>query len=162
MFAVALSLLFGFFQSPQTGTVVGLVKLPNGSIPSQAAHVVLLPPKYMEAWNKLVQERLDNYWEIFKPELAVNRERITDIYRMVHVEAFRSITSTMRRDLGLGSSKFLKDSTPGGQFEFSGIPLGTYEVLVQTTSGGEDIVWARTITIENDTPIFVDLGKPVS
>jgi hypothetical protein len=162
MLFVAVSLLVGLFQAPQTGTVVGLVKLPNGAKPNQAVHVVLLPSKYIEVWNKLVQERLDNYWEIFKPELAVNKERITDVYRMVHVESFRSITSTMRRDMGVGAANFVKDASAGGQFEFRGIPLGTYQVLVQTTSGGEDIVWARTINIENDIPIFVDLGKPVS
>jgi hypothetical protein len=162
MFALALSVLLTFVQTPQTGTVVGSVKLPNGSQPSQAAHVALVPPKYIETWNKLVQERLDNYWEIFKPELAVNRERITDIYRMVHVEAFRSITLTMRRDLGVGSAKFMQDASAGGQFEFRNLPLGSYEVLVQTTSGGQDIVWARSINVENDIPVFVDLGKPVS
>ncbi|MBV8140799.1 MAG: hypothetical protein JOZ60_02000 [Verrucomicrobia bacterium] len=113
-------------------------------------------------WNKQVQQRLDNYWEIFKPELATNKEHIADIYRMVHIEAFRYVTSTMRRELGLGSSKFMKDSGPGGQFEFHDIPFATYQVLAETTAKGEDIVWSRTIDVDTEVPIFVDLGKPVS
>src|SRR5215470_14174187 len=114
-------------QVTQTGTVVGLVKLPNGSKPPQPVHVALLPPKYTEMWNKQAQQRLDNYWEIFKPELAVKREHISDILRMVNVEAFRYVTAAMRRELGESASKYIKDAAPNGAFELRGIPLGTYE-----------------------------------
>lgn len=162
MLALALSLFLAFFQTPQTGTVVGLVKLPNSGQPASASHVILLPPKYTEMWNKQVQQRLDNYWEIFKPELATNKEHITDIYRMVHVEAFRYVTSTMRRELGESSSRFIKDTTPNGQFEFRGVPFATYQVLAESTANGNDIVWSTTIDVDTDVPIFVDLGKPVS
>jgi hypothetical protein len=162
VFAIALSILLGLVQGAQTGTVVGVVKLPNGGKPAQAAHVTLLPPKYTEVWNKQVQQRLDNYWEVFKPEFAVNKEHFMDFYRIAHVEAFRSVVSTMKRELGDGSSKLVKDASPAGQFEFRGIPLGTYQILVQATANGQDIVWSRTIEVQNDIPIFVDLGKPVS
>jgi hypothetical protein len=82
---------------------------------------------------------------------------------MVHVEAFGYIASTMRRDLGeSGASKFMKDASPAGQFEFRGIPFGTYQVLARTTAGGQDIVWSTTIDVDTDVPIFVDLGKPVT
>jgi hypothetical protein len=162
MLALVLTAFLAIFQSPQTGTVAGLVKLPNGSRPTQPARVILLPPKYTEMWNKQVQQRLDNYWEVFKPELAVNREHITDVYRMVHVEAFQYATSTMRRELGDGASKFIKDTSATGQFEFRGIPFATYQILAETTSGGENVVWSRTIDVDTDVPVFVDLGKPVS
>ena len=162
MFAIALSIFLGLVQAPQTGTVVGVVKLPNGAKPAQAAHVALLPPKYAEVWNKQVQQRLDNYWEAFKPEFAVNKEHFMDFYRIAHVESFRSVVSTMRRELGDSASKLIKDSSPEGQYEFRGIPVGTYQILVQATSSGEDIVWSRTVEVQNDIPIFVDLGKPVS
>jgi hypothetical protein len=163
MLALAFSVLLSVFQASQTGTVVGLVKLPNGSKPAPGAHVILLPPKYTEMWNRQVQQRLDNYWEIFKPELAVNKEHITDIYRMVHVEAFQNVTSAMRRELGSqGASRFIKDASPAGQFEFRGIPFATYQILAETTSGGQDVVWSRTIDVDDDVPVFVDLGQPVS
>ena len=163
MLAVVLSVFLGLFQTSQTGTVVGSIKLPNGSKPATVAHVMLLSPKYSEVWNKQVQQRLDNYWEIFKPELAVKKERITDVYRMVHVEAFQNVTSTMRRELGSeGASRFMKDASPAGQFEFRGIPLATYQILAETTSGGQDVVWSRTIDVDSDVPVFVDLGQPVS
>ena len=163
MLAFVLSVFLGLYQSPQTGTVVGLIKLPHGSKPATAAHVLLLPPKYTEVWNKQVQQRLDNYWEVYKPELAVHREHITDIYRMVHVEAFGYVASAMRRELGdAGASKFMKDASSGGQFEFRGIPFATNQVLAQTLVGGENIVWATTIDVDTDVPVFVDLGKPVT
>jgi hypothetical protein len=162
MLALVLSLFLGLVQAAQTGTVAGLVKLPNGSRPTQPARVILLPPNYTEMWNKQVQQRLDNYWEIFKPELLENREHVTDIYRMAHVEAFQYVTATMRRDLGDGASKFIKDTSPNGQFEFRGIPFATYQILAETTAGGENIIWSRTIDVDTEVPVFVDLGRPVS
>jgi hypothetical protein len=162
MLALVLSLFLGLVQTAQTGTVAGLVKLPNGSRPTQPARVTLLPPKYAEMWNKQVQQRLDNYWEIFKPELLENREHVTDIYRMAHVEAFQYVTATMRRDLGDGASTFIKDTSAIGQFEFRGIPFATYQILAETTAGGQNIVWSRTIDVDTEVPVFVDLGRPVS
>ena len=149
-------------QAPQTGTVVGLVKFADGAKPAEPARVVLLTPKYTEVWNKQVQQRLDNYWEIFKPEFAANKERFMDFDRIAHVEAFRYVASTMRRELGDSASKLMKDTSPSGQFEFQGIPLGTYQILVQATSKGQDVVWSRTVEVQTEIPIFVDLGKPVS
>ena len=161
---IALSILLGLFQTavPQTGTVVGIVKLPDASNKPQAARVALLPAKYIEVWNKQVQQRLDNYWEIFKPELAVNRDRFADLDRMAHVEAFRYITSTMRREMGESASKLITDASANGQFEFRGVPFGTYQLLVQATFNGQDVVWSKALEVQTDIPIFVDLGKPVS
>ena len=88
MLAVALAILAGIFQVPETGTILGLVKLPSGK-PGQSARVVLLPPKYTEVWNRQVQQRMDNYWEVYKPELAVKREHIANLYRLAHVESLR-------------------------------------------------------------------------
>jgi len=161
VFAVALAIFFGFFQIPETGTVLGLVKLPSGK-PGQAAHVVLLPPKYTEVWNRQVQQRIDNYWEIYKPELAVKKEHIADLYRLAHVESLRYVIATMRRELGDGASKYIKETPSTGQFEFRGLPFGSYQLLVQATAEGEDIIWSRIVDVGTNVPIFVDLGKPVS
>jgi hypothetical protein len=68
----------------------------------------------------------------------------------------------MRREMGEGASKLIKDSTPTGQFEFANVPFGTYELLVQTTINGQDFVWSKTVDVQSEIPIFVDLGKPVS
>ena len=161
MFAVALAIFFAVFQVPETGTLLGLVKLPSGK-PGQAARVVLLPPKYTEVWNRQVQQRLDNYWEVYKPELAVKKEHIADLYRLAHVESLRYVIATMRRELGDGASKYIKETPATGQFEFRGIPFGTYQLLVQVTAEGEDITWSRIVDVGTTVPIFVDLGKPVS
>jgi hypothetical protein len=163
MLALVLSAFLTLLQAPtQTGTVTGVVKLPNGSRPTQTARAALLPAKYADMWNKQMQQRLDNYWEIYKPELLVNKEHVTEIYRMAHVEAFRYITSTMRRELGEGASKYIKDTSANGQFEFRDIPFGTYQLLVGTAAAGQDVVWSRTIDVDSDVPVFADLGQPVS
>lgn len=161
MFAVALSLLMGFFQVSETGTVIGLVKLPDGK-PGQGARVVLAPPKYIELWNKEVQQRLDNYWEIYKPELLANKDLVPKLYRLAYVEALRNLVTTMRRDLGEGVSKYVQLAGPTGQFEFRSIPFGTYQLLVQATADGDEITWSRIVDVQTQIPIFVDLGKPAS
>ena len=164
MFALTFSILISLFQTPaaQLGTVVGIVKLPEAARVSQAPRVALLPSKYIEVWNKQVQQRLDNYWEIFKPELAVNRERFSEVSRMAQMEAFGYVTSNMRRDLGDGASKFIMNASATGQFEFRDLPFGTYQALVQAVVNGQEAVWSKSIQVQSDIPVFVDLGKPVS
>jgi hypothetical protein len=161
MLTVALSILVGFFQVSETGTVISLVKLPSGP-PSQGARVVLAPPKYIEVWNKEVQQRLDNYWEIYKPELLANKDLVPKLYRLAYVEALRNLVATMRHDLGDGVSKYLKETSSTGQFEFRGIPFGTYQLLVQAKTDNDDITWSRIVDVQTSVPIFVDLGKPAS
>jgi len=160
--ATCLSILLFLLQATHTGTIVGVVKPPDALKPAQAARVALLPPKYTEVWNKQMQTRLDNYWEMFKPEFAANKEHFTDFIRAAQLESFRFVTSSMRRDLGDGASKLLKESSATGQFEFTGIPFGTYQLLVQATVNGREIIWSKPVEVQTDIPIFVDLGKPVS
>ena len=162
MSSAVLSLFLVLFQAAQTGIVVGVVKLPGGAQPAAAARVVLLPPNYIEVWNKQVQTRLDNYWELFKPEFAGNKERFVEFNRLAQLESFRYITSSMRRDLGLEASKLMKEAGPGGQFEFTGIPVGTYQLLVLATVNGQDMIWSKAVDVQTAIPVFVDLGKPVS
>jgi hypothetical protein len=161
LLVIGLSVLLGLAQVSQTGTVIGLVKLPGGK-PSPAARVVLLPPKYTELWNRQVQQRIDNYWETFKPEFAINKQHFSDFYKLAHAESLRFVITAMRRDLGDGATKYIKDTASTGEFQFGGIPFGAYQLLVQATAGGEDIIWSRTVDIQTNIPIFVDLGRPVS
>ena len=155
MLTVALGILIALLQSTQTGTVIGLVKAPT-------TRVVLLTPKYTELWNKQNQQRLDNYWELFKPDFAAHKEHFTDFIRISNLESFAYVTSAMRRELGLGASQLIKDVSATGQFEFRGIPFGRYLILMQTTINNQDVVWTRMVEVNTDIPVFVDLSKPTS
>ena len=149
-------------QSAGTGTVVGIVKLPNSDKPVQGARVVLLPPNYVETWNKQVQQRLDNYWETFKPAIFANKDHYADVDRVAHEEAMNSVVSTMRRELGSAANQFIKQASATGQFEFPDVPFGTYQILIQAAVDGRDFLWARPVHVRAGIPIFVDLGKPLS
>lgn len=163
MLTPALSILLAIFQAAQTGTLVGLVTIPGNGQPLQEARLTLLPPKYTELWNKQAQTRLDNYWEIFKPEFAANKEHFAEFDRMAQIEAFRSVASTMRRDLGEAvATRLIKNSSSSGQFEFNGVPFDTYQLIVVATVNGRDVIWSKSIDVHTDIPIFVDLGKPLS
>ncbi len=162
MLSSIFSLLLVLLQASHTGTVVGIVKLPDNSKPAQGARIVLLPPKYTEVWNRQVQTRLDDYWEMFKPDFAAKKERFFEFETLAEVQSFRYVTSNMRRDLGDAASKLMKESSATGQFEFTSVPFGTYQLLVQATVNAKDIIWSKTVDVQSDVPIFVDLGKPVS
>jgi hypothetical protein len=158
--AVAI-LVLSLLQAAQTGTVIGVVKAPARDLPA-SARAVLLPPKYTEIWNRQVQTRLDNYWEIFKPEFIRNKEHFLDFHRMAQVEAFRYVTANMRRDLGDAASKLIKETSPAGQFDFTGVSFGTYQLLVHATVNGRDLIWTKTVDVQTEIPVFVDLAGPVS
>jgi hypothetical protein len=68
------AILLGLAQTAPTGTIVGVAKLSDNSKPVPRARVVLLTPKYIESWDRQVQTRLDNYWELFKPEFVAKKE----------------------------------------------------------------------------------------
>jgi len=161
VFALAISFLLALLQTTPTGTVVGAVKLPNDVKARPATRVVLLPPKYIELWDRQVQTRLDNYWELFKPDFAANKERFSDFDRIAQLESLRYITSTMRRELGDSASTYIQESFDG-QFKLDHVPLGTYQLLVQSSINGRDVIWSKSIDVLTEVPIFVDLGKPVS
>jgi len=156
-FILALTLLQAPGKGAETGTVVGVVKPSGGPF-----HVVLLPAKYQEMWVSQVQQRLDNYWEKFKPEFAENKMLFKQFNRLAYVEALRYVTEAMRRELGSGASLYMKDTNAAGQFEFRLIPIGTYQMLVTPPGKDPDFVWATTVDVKGSTPVFVDLGKPIS
>lgn len=159
---LAISILLSLLQAAPTGIVLGSIQVSEDAKSGQAVRVLLLPPKYIETWEKQVQTRIDNYWEVFKPEFAANKEHFFEFDRMARIEAFRSVMSTMRRDLGADAAKFIKDATPLGQFQFTGIPFGSYQLLVYATLPGQELLLSKSVKVQTDIPIFVDLGKPVS
>lgn len=162
MFAALITILLALAQTPVAGTVIGIVKHPTNGRTVDGARVVLLPPKYTELWDRQVQSRLDNYWELFKPEFAVRKEGFLEYGRVAQIEALRYVTATMRRELG-DATKFIKESTSAGQFEFRNIPFGTYQLIVHATGpNGQDVIWSKSVEVQSDAPLFVDLGKPVS
>lgn len=161
MLVALFTILLGLTQTAPGGTVIGVVKHPATGKTAEGARVVLLPPKYTELWDRQVQSRLDNYWELFKPEFAVKKESFLQYGRMAQIEALRYVTATMRREFG-DATKLIKESSPTGQFEFRNIPLGTYQLIVHATVNGQDLIWSKTVEVQTEVPFFVDLGKPVS
>jgi len=78
------------------------------------------------------------------------------------VNSLAYVIAAMRRDLGEGASKYIRETPATGQFEFHGVALGTYQLLVQATADGEYITWSRIVDVQTNIPIFVDLGRPIS
>src|SRR5262245_58718715 len=129
------SLLLGLVlaaQAPpaanQTGVIAGKVTAPAGSVLAGRAEVVLLPPEYVEVWNTELVERLDNYWENYKPTFIRQKELFLDAQRMAYRDAFQFVVARMRFDNRTRSSELIHD-TSDGAFEFRNVPAGRYKII---------------------------------
>jgi len=94
-----------------------LVKLPAAKPAKRACCPA--PPDYTELWNKEVQQRLDNYWEIYKPDLLANKDHVPKLFRLAYVEALRNLIATMRNELGEGASNTSKKTASTGSSNFA-------------------------------------------
>jgi hypothetical protein len=160
--SLLISLLFVLSQKPvQTGIVAGIVKTPEQQKLSQPAQVILLSPKYANLWSTDVQQRLDVYWERYKPAFAIQKEFFFEVSRMAQKEAINNIIARMRRDPSSNVADYLQETTTEGKFEFKHIPLGEYKILALGKIGDQDVIWQDSVQVQSPIPQFLELTKRV-
>ena len=160
------SLLIGFLlvlgQKPvQTGVIAGMVQTPEKQKISQPARVVLLSPKYENLWDSDLQQRLDVYWERYKPEFAIRKEFFYEVSRMAQKEAINNIIARMRRDFSGNIADYVQETTPEGKFEFKHVPFGQYKILALGKIGDQDVIWQDSVEVQSPLPQFLELKKRV-
>jgi len=128
---------------------------------SGPAQVVLLPPEYLEMWNTDVQERLDNYWERYKPTFIQQKELFAEVEKMAYRDAFEHIVALMRRDNRTRSADLVRASTADGRFEFKNVPPGRYKILALGRAGNQEMVWADSVDLGGAVPLYVQLKKTI-
>src|SRR6266850_2475658 len=140
--SVLAGFLFLLAQKPvQTGFIAGMVKAPDQQKISQPVQVVLLSPKYANLWSTDVQQRLDVYWERYKPAFAIQKEFFFEVSRMAQKEAITNIVMRMRRDSSSNVADYVQETTPEGKFEFKHVPFGEYKILALGKIGDQDVIW---------------------
>ena len=148
-------------QSAVTGTLSGSVITPAGARLNQPVQIVLLPPEYAEAWNTDVQERLDNYWEQYKPAFIQQKEFFLEVQKQAYRASFQFIVTRMQFDNRGRSSGLIHEATPDGRFEFKNVPAGLYKILGMSRSGNQEIFWADLVRIASSEPIHIELKKTI-
>ncbi|HYR85329.1 MAG TPA: hypothetical protein VE422_14685 [Terriglobia bacterium] len=157
---VGLLLVLG--QKPvQTGVIAGMVKPPEQQKFSRPVQVVLLTPKYENFWDSDLQQRLDVYWERYKPEFAIRKEFFYEVSRMAQREAINNIIARMRRDFSGNIADYVQETTPDGKFEFKHVPFGPYKILALGKIGDQDVIWQDSIDVQTPIPQILELKKRV-
>jgi len=149
-------------QNPaaQTGTIAGKLTPPDGPI-SRPAQVILLSGEFLEMFNTDVLERLDNYWERYKPTFIQQKELFLVVQKMAYRDAFQRAVTLMRQDNRTRSANFLGDSTADGKFEFKNVPVGRYKILALGRAGNEEVVWQDSVDLTSSLPLYVQLKKTI-
>jgi hypothetical protein len=144
-------------KPPETGIIAGIVVGDPEQKLVHPVRVILLSAHYANLWDTDVQQRLDVYWERFKPAFAIQKEFFFEVSRRAQKEAADAIVFRMRRDPSAAVSEYVKEASPTGTFEFMNIPLGEYKILAVGRVGGEEVIWQDSIYVGSPIPQFVEL-----
>src|SRR5262245_57929818 len=132
----------------QSTSITGGLEMPIGMTPPPTAQVVLLPLEYAKIFNAEAQQRLDDYWENFKPEFARQKELFLQVMPLAYTAALETTLSRMRRDSKINSSTLIKNAL-SGQFEFRGVPPGEYKLVATASLRGKDYVWTEALQVQS-------------
>lgn len=143
----------------QSTTISGGLAAPAGMPAPAAAQIVLLPLEYEKLYNAEVQQRLDDYWETYKPQFARQKELFFQVIPVAHKNALELVVSRMRRDNKINSSSLIKTAS-NGEFEFRGVLPGEYKLVAIGSIRGKDYVWMETLQVTS-TPVFIQMKNRV-
>jgi hypothetical protein len=148
-------------KPPEFGIIAGSVIAPAQAKISQPLQVVLLAPQYVDMWNRDVQQRLDVYWERYKPAFAQKKELFFELSKNAYQESLQFVLGRMSRDLGTRLATYRGQSTADGKFEFKDIPVGEYKVVAIGRAGDQTYIWQESTEITSSIPQFLQLKNRV-
>ena len=143
----------------QATSISGSLEMPVGMPPPPTAQVVLLPVEYARLFNAEAQQRLDDYWENFKPEFSRQKELFLQVMPLAYTAALETTLSQMRRDNKLNISGLIKNAT-GGRFEFRGVAPGEYKLIATASIRGKDYVWTEALQVKS-APLTIQMKTHV-
>src|ERR1700722_14479986 len=152
-------------QTNEAGTVVGVIpafQQRSSSSQPDPVTIAILPFKYSEMWKRATQQRLDSYWEMYKPQFAVNKELFLEFNRTAERDSLKEVMAAMRRELGGHAADFIKQVSAESKFEFRNLAFGTYRLVAIATSDFSNQVWTTSAEVRDNVPIFISFSKPLT
>src|SRR5688572_15855612 len=145
----------------QSALIIGSTQPPTGMTISRPIQVVLLPSQYASLWNSEVQQRLDSYWEQYKPTFAERKELFLKISVLAQKEALDLVVARMQRNSQLNIANLIIQSEPDGKFEFKRVPVGDYKIVAAGTLDKVEIMWSEALEIKSPGPVLIHLKTHV-
>ena len=139
------------------GTIVGHVAIGTELEVSALARVILMSSNWAELWNGAVQRSLDDYFNRYRADIARNRAAYNEIAGWAYRDAAGSVISEMQRSLGEKFSNWVSEVSADGGFEFSGVPLGDYRVVVVADVEGRTLIWAEAVRVSGPIPQLIEV-----
>lgn len=137
----------------QSVSISGGLATPDGMPAPTTAQVVLLPSRYVAAFDAEVQRRLDDYWESYKGQFARQKELFYQVIPLAHRDALDSVIYQMQRDSTIKVNDLVKEAR-GGLFEFRGVSSGNYKLVAIAAIGNKQYVWTESVTV-GDSAVFL-------
>ena len=148
-------------SEPVRGTIAGHVSiLPDAGV-SGAPQVVLMSSGWAELWNGDVQQRIDRYFNLYRGAVAQDPALFDEIAAMARRDAVVSLVSQMQQALGLQFKDHVREVSPDGRFEFTGVPLGEHKVVVLAEAGKGSLIWAETVNVRSSIPQFIEVQNRI-
>ncbi len=143
------------------GTIAGHVPiLPDAGV-SGTPQVVLMSSGWAERWNGDVQQRIDRYFNLYRVAVAEDPALFDEISAMARRDAVVSLVSQMQQALGLEFQDYVREVSPDGRFEFTGVPLGEHKVVVLAEAGKGSLIWAETVNVRSPIPQFIEVQNRI-
>lgn len=143
------------------GTIAGHVEPPDSDAIVDPLQVILMSPSWLDVWNGDVQKRLDVYGQRYRAAFAGNQDFFDQIANMARRDAIRFVLSRMQRDLGGEFQNLVREVSAEGQFEFTDVPFGQYQVIVLARQDTTNLIWVETVKIDGPIPQFIEVENRV-
>jgi hypothetical protein len=138
----------------QTASISGEVVAPKGMAAPGSAQVVLLPEEYAQMFNAEAQKRIDDYWDIYKPQFVQRKEDFTIAYANAYREALDLITLRMQAQGKVNTTNIIRNAQ-AGRFEFRGLQPGLYKLIATSNIGGTVYVWTESVNLKSTSVVVL-------
>ena len=100
---------------------------------------------------------MDVYFSRYRDAIARNRDAYNEIAGWAYRDATGSVISEMQESLGEEFLSWVSEVSADGVFEFTGVPLGDYRVVVVADVEGRTLIWADAVRVRGPIPQLIEI-----
>ena len=141
----------------ELGTIAGHVSVPADVKLTGPLQVLLMAPRWTTMWNADLQKRIDAYFERYRAAFVENPEFFAEVSKMAYRDSIIFTISRMQQELGPELESVVKEADENGRFEFTGVELGEYRVVVIGQQERGSLLLSESLEIRTALPQFIEI-----